>query len=151
MSEQKKYANGDLSGMFTGTVAAEPKVRELTSKDGKSNYELVDIRVVCNPYNGQKDPEAIWMTIRVSGAQTAIAKTLNKGDTIVARGQIRPRTWETNDGETRHELDFILSRDWSSLQRVRFSNNGNSGSSAPAPAAAVASNDGAIGDDDIPF
>lgn len=163
MSEnRKKFAHGDLRGEFVGRIVADPNIKPYQGQNGTS-YELVDIRAVCSPYNGKRDPQDLWCTLRFNGGSTPLAKKLRKGCEVIVRGSIRPRTWETKEGQTRLEIDINVSRDWNSLLVTKWSEAANgqgAGASAqtqaqpqPAAAAAAASGGGSqpFDEDDIPF
>lgn len=166
MSERKKYAHGDLFGTFQGRIVGEPNIKTYNGNGGQP-YELVNVRAVCAPYNGKRDPEDMWVTLRFNGGSAPLSKKLKKGDEVLVRGSIRPRTWETREGQTRLEIDINVSRDWNSLIVTKYSEkNGNGGggqqasapsstpSEQPQPAAAAATSGGGdnmFDDEDVPF
>lgn len=153
MSEQKNKSHGNVSGQIVGRVAKDPMVSQMESSNGGS-YELVSALVVCSPYNGKKDPEAIWCMVRFQPSHAEIAKRLKKGDEVILNcSTIRPTSWKGNDDEVRVQLEAFVSRDWNSVHfgRRGNGNGGESGSTEKTQTSSQTSGGVEFDDDDVPF
>lgn len=91
-----------------GNLVAEPTLRFTPAGKAVSN-----VRISSNTryrINGEwRDGDSLFIGGTLWGvyAENAVA-SLQRGDEVIARGWLRQRTWETNDGERRTDTELSI-------------------------------------------
>jgi hypothetical protein len=117
MSDRKQSAHGQMHVQFMGRVATDPRTSNIPSSDG-TTFEQVYVTAVCSPWNGQKEPESIWVNVAFSGSTVALAKKLAKGDEFLVTGNVikAPAIFDRKDKTQGVNLEIRASREPGSLQ-----------------------------------
>jgi single-stranded DNA-binding protein len=151
MEDKKKYPFGSMRGEAIVRVGTAPETKSFAGKDGRT-FDVTTLRAVCTPYNGKRELEDQWVTLRFVGSEHA--KKLEKGDVISVHGAIRVDQWTGKDGTVHSSLEMNVSRDFDGFLVVKRKNPlGGEAEGAPKPAATPAAKAMAevVDDDEIPF
>lgn len=151
MEERKKYPFGSFRGEAVVRVTTAPETKSFASKDGRP-FDVTTVRAVCSPYNGKRELEDQWVSLRFVGSEHA--KKLEVGDVIAVHGAIRVDQWTGKDGTVRSSLEMNVSRDYDGLLIVKRKNPRSAGDGqiqAPAATPAAKAISDVVDDDEIPF
>lgn len=90
-------------GWISGRLALEPRV--LDNERAPVTLRVVSNRRVKDKTTGEYTPKGDFFTVVVWGDSRKVAKTLSKGDAIVATGRWEQDNYEKN-GETREQVQL---------------------------------------------
>jgi single-strand DNA-binding protein len=100
-------AIGDVQVTFVGNLTADPELRFTPSGVAVANFT-----VACTPRtldkntNEWKDGETTYLRCQVWRTYAEnVAESLSRGTRVMVSGKLRPRTYETKEGEKRVSLD----------------------------------------------
>ncbi|MEN9923413.1 MAG: hypothetical protein RIS09_927 [Actinomycetota bacterium] len=100
-------AIGDVQVTFIGNLTADPELRFTPSGVAVANFT-----VACTPRtldkntNEWKDGETTYLRCQVWRQYAEnVAESLGRGTRVMVTGKLRPRTYETKEGEKRVSLD----------------------------------------------
>ena len=130
--------------ILVGNLGADPELRYTPGGDAVCNFNIATNRRWKDRNSGEMKEETEWHRIVLwrENAENA-AKYLKKGKKVFIQGEIRTRSWETNEGETRYttEIQGRIAKflDPSDGQGSGGGGGGGGGGGAPP------------NDDDLPF
>jgi len=81
------------------------------------------------------DGASFFTVIAWRGIAETVANTLEKGVKVVVIGTMKERSWKTNEGETKKQLEITATSVSTSLRAARSSGAARPSQSAPAPVA----------------
>ena len=128
-----------------GNLTKSPELRYTPSGTAVADLRLAVNRAYTTQ-SGEKREDTCFLTVVVWGKQAeTCGEYLDKGSPILVEGRLQTRDWETKDGQKRNVVEVVA-------ERVQFMGRGKQPAGAPAAAPeAFGGEDGAQGDDDVPF
>jgi single-strand DNA-binding protein len=129
-----------------GNLTRPPELRYTPSGTAVADLRLAVNRVY-STQGGERREEVCFLTVVVWGKQAeTCGEYLDKGSPILVEGRLQTRDWETKDGQKRNVVEVVA-------ERVQFMGRAKQPAGAPsaAPAEALGGDEGAHGDDDVPF
>ena len=129
-----------------GNLTRPPELRYTPS-----GTAVADLRLAVNrgytTQGGERREETCFLTVVVWGKQAeSSSEYLDKGSPVLVEGRLQTRDWETKEGQKRNVVEVVA-------ERVQFMGRGKppAGTPAVAPAETFGGDDGAHGDDEVPF
>jgi single-strand DNA-binding protein len=128
-----------------GNLTRPPELRYTPSGTAVADLRLAVGRVY-STQAGERREETAFLTVVVWGKQAEnCGQYLDKGSPILVEGRLQTREWETKDGQKRSVVEVVA-------ERVQFMGRGKQPAGAPAaPVETFAGDEGAQGDDEVPF
>ena len=153
---------GETIITVVGNLTGDPELRFTPSGTAVANFRVASTSRTLDKVSGEwKDGEALYLNCSVwSKVAENVAESLTKGMRVIVQGRLKPRSYETQDGQRRTvfeiEVDEIgpaLRYATAKVTRNPSSGNYHSGSagwSAPAEPAAPAADPWANAQSDEP-
>ena len=128
-----------------GNLTRAPELRYTPSGTAVSDVRLAVNRSYATQ-SGERREETCFLTVVVWGKQAeTCAEYLDKGSPVLVEGRLQTREWDGKDGQKRTVVEVVA-------DRVQFMGRAKSGApAATTPSAEPFADDGARGDDDVPF
>lgn len=127
-------AQGDTPITIVGNVVADPELRFTPSGAAVCNFRVASTpRVFDKNTNQWADGDGLFLTCNVWREQAeSVAESIQKGMRVIVTGNLRQRSYETNDGEKRtvYEVevaDVGPSLKWATAKVTRLSRDGGGG------------------------
>lgn len=100
---------GDTEITVVGNLTADPELRFTPSGAAVANFTIASTPRQFDKNSGEwKDQETLFMRCAIwRQAAENVAESLQKGMTVIARGRLKQRSYETKEGEKRtvYEMD----------------------------------------------
>ena len=128
---------GETTLTVIGNLTTDPELRFTPNGAAVANFTIASTpRTFDRATNDWKDGETLFLRCSVwrEAAENA-AESLTKGTRVVAHGVLKPRSYETKEGEKRTVIEFEIEEIGASL-RYATAKSTRSGKQAPAAAAA---------------
>ena len=128
---------GETTLTVIGNLTTDPELRFTPNGAAVANFTIASTpRTFDRATNDWKDGETLFLRCSVwrEAAENA-AESLTKGTRVVAHGVLKPRSYETKEGEKRTVIEFEIEEIGASL-RYATAKITRSGKQAPAAAAA---------------
>ena len=94
--------------IIIGNVGRDPEMRYTQGGNSVTSFSVADN----NKYttrDGEKHEETEWFNVSAFGRQAEICNQyLSKGSQVYIEGRVKSRTYQGNDGQTRHSLDVTV-------------------------------------------
>ena len=94
--------------IIIGNVGRDPEMRYTQGGQSVTSFSVADN----NKYttrDGEKHEETEWFNVSAFGRQAEICNQyLSKGSQVYIEGRVKSRTYQGNDGQTRHSLDVTV-------------------------------------------
>ena len=128
---------GETSITVVGNLTNDPELRFTPSGQAVANFTIASTpRVYDRQSNEWKDGETLFLRASVwKEAAENVAETLTKGMRVIVSGRLKPRSYETKEGEKRTVIELEVDEIGPSLRyanakvnRTQRGNTGNSGS-----------------------
>ena len=106
-----------ISATIFGRLGARPETREAGSNT------VTELRVACS--HGYKDRKVTtWVAVNVWGKYgERLVELFDKGERVIATGQLYSRTWENKNGEERSKLTLEATKvdkiDWNDAPKAQ--------------------------------
>ena len=133
-------SQGDTPITIVGNIVADPELRFTPSGAAVANFRIASTPRRYNPQTQQhEDGEGLFLTCNVWRDQAEnVAESLTKGMRVIVNGNLRQRSYETNEGEKRtvYEVeveDVGPSLKWATarVERTNRSSGGRGTGTAP--------------------
>lgn len=100
--------SGQTTITVSGNLTSDPELRFTPGGSAVANFTIASTPRTFDSQSGEwKDGETLFLrsTVWREAAENAAA-SLGKGSRVVASGRLKPRTYETKDGEKRTVIEF---------------------------------------------
>ena len=126
---------GETTLTVIGNLTTDPELRFTPSGSAVANFTIASTpRTFDRQANEWKDGDTLFLRCSVwREAAENVAESLTKGTRVIARGELKPRSYETKEGEKRNVMEFEVEEIGPSL---RYATAKISRANKPAPAAA---------------
>lgn len=106
MSEERRtFDNGHIEGF----VARKPELRYTPNGTAVTRFSI-PINGRWNPQTQTRNEGTVWVNCVAFGRMAEmIAEDVDKGDLVIATGKFQANQWTTQEGETRTDLEIIIS------------------------------------------
>ena len=123
---------GETTLTVTGNLTADPELRFTPSGSAVANFTIASTpRTFDRQANEWKDADTLFLRCSVwREAAENVAESLTKGTRVIARGELKPRSYETKEGEKRNVMEFEVEEIGLSL---RYATAKASRANKPAP------------------
>ena len=128
---------GETTLTVIGNLTADPELRFTPNGAAVANFTIASTpRTFDRKTNDWKDGETLFLRCSVwREAAENVAESLTKGTRVIARGELKPRSYETKEGEKRTVMEFEVEEIGPSL---RYATAKPTRANKPAPATATA-------------
>ena len=133
---------------ISGNLTRDPEVRQSGSGMAilKMGVAVNDRRK--NAQSGEWEDVPNFFDVVMFGSRgESVSRFLSKGSKVAIEGKLRWSSWETPDGDKRSKVEIVAD----DIEFLSARNDGGSGRTYDAPAAAPSAPTPDIGGDDIPF
>ena len=130
---------GETTLTVIGNLTADPELRFTPNGAAVANFTIASTpRTFDRKANDWKDGETLFLRCSVwREAAENVAESLTKGTRVIARGELKPRSYETKEGEKRTVMEFEVEEIGPSL-RYATAKPTRASKAAPATAATTA-------------
>ena len=126
--------------VLTGRLGADPEVKYLKSGMAMTTISIANNRRVKNGDNWEDKTD--WFRIKIFGKKgEAIGQYFSKGNYINTRGEIRPFSYEKDDGQKVYGHDFVA-EDFDFVDKKGENSGASSGGNGKAQS---------MSEDELPF
>lgn len=134
--------SGETSITLTGNLTADPELRFTPAGAAVANFTIASTpRTFDRQANEWRDGETLFLRASIwREAAENVAETLTKGTRVIATGILKPRTFETREGEKRTVIELEVEDIGVSLRHATVTvNRAQRGTerTTPTPAAAT--------------
>ena len=89
-----------------GSVGKDPETRQFNDGGQVCNFTLATSRTFTDR-EGQKQEQTTWHNIVLNGKLANLSQYIHKGSKLYIEGEIRNRSFQTQDGQTRYVTEII--------------------------------------------
>ena len=89
-----------------GSVGKDPETRQFNDGGQVCNFTLATSRSYTDR-DGQKQEQTTWHNIVLNGKLANLSQYIHKGSKLYIEGEIRNRSFQTQDGQTRYVTEVI--------------------------------------------
>ena len=99
---------GETTLTVIGNLTADPELRFTPSGSAVANFTIASTpRTFDRKANEWKDGDTLFLRCSVwREAAENVAESLTKGTRVIAGGELKPRSYETKEGEKRNVMEF---------------------------------------------
>lgn len=125
-----------LKAEIIGTIGADAEIKDFSGK------KYVSFSVACNDYSkdqqGNRTETTTWVSVLWYGDGGGLLPYLKKGAKVFIRGNLKAKAYTDKQGASQASININASE----VQLCGFKSDGNSTTTAQAPARQSTSNDG---------
>ena len=135
--------------ILIGNLGRDPEVRHFEEGRSNASFSIATSETFTNK-NGEKQERTEWHNISIwrAGLVKVVEQYLKKGNKVYIEGQLRTRSWEDQDKNTKYMTEVIV-------DNIQFLSSPNSQKpnegSTPGETKIEKKSDGNTKDDDLPF
>lgn len=89
-----------------GSVGKDPETRQFNDGGQVCNFTLATSRTFTDR-EGQKQEQTTWHNIVLNGKLANLSQYIHKGSKLYIEGEIRNRSFQTQEGQTRYVSEII--------------------------------------------
>lgn len=94
---------------IVGNLVADPTLRFTPTGKAVSNVRIANTPRYKDTSGEWRDGDSLFITGTIWGPYGEnVAESLQRGDEVIARGRLKQRTWDTQEGERRTSTEFDI-------------------------------------------